>query len=242
MIGGAPGETADTVVAVTDDGYPALLHYLAVPPARLWIRGEPRAMDLPGVAIVGSRRCSQRGATIACWFARDLAAAGMAIVSGGARGIDAAAHRGALAAGGITIAVLGTGLDRVYPPEHGNLFASIIHGGGALVSEFAPEVGPAAAHFPRRNRIIAALSCVVLVVEAARRSGALITARIAVEDLGRDCLGVPGALDNAASRGVHHAIGQGWMGLVDDPRDVLEVVRDAWPRVMRSVSSAASRP
>jgi DNA processing protein len=150
-----------------------------------------------------------------------LAAAGLAITSGLALGIDAAAHRGALDAGGVTIAVCGTGLDRVYPAEHASLAAAIA-ARGALVSEFPPGTPPLAANFPQRNRLMSALSCGVLVVEAAARSGSLITARLAGEQ-GRDVLAVPGSIHNALARGCHRLIKDG-AALVETPDDVLAVI------------------
>lgn len=171
------------------------------------------------MAIVGSRRPSPYGEAAAERLAGDLAAAGVVVVSGLARGIDTAAHRGALAAGGVTVAVLGTGVDIVYPAENTGLAAEITAGGGALVSEFADGTPPRRGHFPRRNWTIAVLSDLVLVVEAGERSGALITAEAALT-LGKDVLAVPGSIFSPLSVGAHQLLRDG-AGLVQNARDVL---------------------
>jgi DNA processing protein len=176
---------------------------------------------MPQIAIVGSRSATAAGRETAFEFGAALAAAGLAITSGLALGIDAAAHRGALDAGGITIAVCGTGLDRVYPAEHAALAASIAVR-GALVSEFTPGTPPLAVNFPQRNRLMSALSRGVLVIEAAARSGSLITARLA-GDQGRDVLAIPGSIHNALARGCHRLIKEG-AALVETPDDVLAVL------------------
>ena len=162
-------------------------------------------------------------------------------MSGGARGIDAAAHRGALRAGGVTTAVLGSGLASIYPEEHGPLFDMIVAGKGAIVSEFAPRVPPRPGHFPRRNRIVAGLCVGVLVIEAARRSGALITARLAVDDLSRDAMAVPGAIDSFVSVGCHQAIRDGWATLVTTPEEVLEALGGA-DLLLRGAAAVAQGP
>ncbi len=208
------------IVLVTDDGYPALLRALPVSPAVLWIRGE-----LPGGcagAIVGARRCTEYGRAQAKRCAVALSVAGVTTVSGGARGIDAAAHRGALRAGGATIAVLGSGHGVPYPPEHETLFDAIAEQGGCVMSEFRCDREPRPGNFPRRNRIIAGLSAAVGIMEAAWRSGALITARIAVEDMGRDALVIPGRVDAPASGGCIRALREGWAGVLSDPSDLVD--------------------
>lgn len=188
--------------------YPKRLLDLRDPPSPLYICGNPALFQLPAVAIVGSRDASLHGLYIASELAKGLSAAGFLVVSGLARGIDGAAHRAALLTPhGKTAAVGGTGLDRVYPHEHHALAASIAHS-GLLISEFAPGMGPRPFHFPRRNRLIAALSLGVVVVEAAARSGSLITARLAA-DLGREVFAVPGSILGGRSEGCHSLIQNG---------------------------------
>jgi DNA processing protein len=188
--------------------YPKRLLDLRDPPRPLYICGNPALFQLPAVAIVGSRDASLQGLYIASELAKGLSKAGFLVVSGLARGIDGAAHRAALLSpGGRTAAVGGTGLDRVYPHEHRALAASIGHS-GLLISEFAPGMGPRPFHFPRRNRLIAALSLGVVVVEAAARSGSLITARLAT-DLGREVFAVPGSILGGRSEGCHSLIQNG---------------------------------
>ena len=199
-------------------GFPERLDHLHDPPPLLFLRGDPSILELPAVAVVGSRRASEYGRSMSRRMGEGLAAAGVAVVSGLALGIDGAAHRGALAAGGNTIAVLGCGPDMVHPRSHRRLFGRILKH-GLLVSEFLPGESPLPHHFPRRNRLIAALSRAVVVVEAARRSGALITVEHAL-DIGRDVFGVPGAVDRSQSEGVHGLIREG-AGLVTCARDVL---------------------
>jgi DNA processing protein len=174
------------------------------------------------VAIVGSRRPTPYGEAVAERLASDLAAAGAIVVSGLARGIDAAAHRGALDGGGITVAVLGTGVDVVYPAENSALAAELLERGGALVSEFADGTPPRRGHFPKRNWTMAALSDAVVVVEAAEGSGALITAEAALA-LGKEVMAVPGSIFSPLSVGSHQLLRDG-AGLVQNARDVLAVL------------------
>jgi DNA processing protein len=188
-----------TLLDRDDPRYPPLLLELAVPPPVLAVRGDLDALQAGGAAIVGARAATDYGQRAARSLARDLAAAGIIVVSGLARGVDAAAHRATLDAGGRTVAVMGTGLDRVYPAEHRRL-ADAIAARGALVTEFAPRELPLTYHFPRRNRIIAALSWAVVVVEADRTSGSLSTARWAAEQ-GRVVLAVPGRIGDPGSEG-----------------------------------------
>jgi DNA processing protein len=190
-----------------DSDYPPLLAATRDAPLLLHVRGSVDALHLPGLAIVGSRGPSGTGRDIARRFAAEFATGGIVVTSGLALGIDAAAHRGALAAGGPTIAVFGTGPDCIYPAEHATL-AEEIATRGAIVSEFAPGTLPRAANFPRRNRIISGLSLGVLVVEAAERSGSLITARLAGEQ-GRGVFAVPGSILNPLARGCHKLIRDG---------------------------------
>jgi DNA processing protein len=186
-----------------DAGYPSLLAAVHDPPPCLYLRGSggETLLDGPAVAIVGARACSAYGRSVARSLARDLASVGLVIVSGMARGIDGEAHRGALEAGGVTIAVLGCGIDRDYPAAHGELARRIAEQ-GLVVSEYEPGVEPAPWRFPARNRIIAGLARATVVVEARERSGALITADFALEE-GREVLAVPGEITSALSAGTN---------------------------------------
>jgi DNA processing protein len=208
-------------VLVLDDGtYPALLREIADPPITLYVRGQWEAcLDAPCVAIVGSRRCSTYGQNVALMLARDLATRGVTIVSGLARGIDAAAHRGALDAGGRTVGVLGTGIDEVYPRDHKKLAEEILARGGALVSQFPLGTPPIPENFPYRNRIISGLSLGVLLVEAAENSGSLITARLAMEQ-SREVFAVPGNITSRNSFGTNYLIKGAGAKLVQQWQDV----------------------
>ncbi|MHC4549491.1 MAG: DNA-processing protein DprA [Planctomycetota bacterium] len=190
-----------------DAGYPDALRNLADPPPVLYRRGDLLDCDRQAVAVVGSRRPTPYGLRIARTLAGDLARAGVTVVAGLARGIDAAGHEGALAAAGRTLAVLGSGLLEPYPPEHVDLLERIV-AAGAVVSEFPLRAPPLPHHFPQRNRLIAALALAVLVVEATERSGALGTVRHAL-DLGRTVLAVPGPVDRATSRGTLRLLSEG---------------------------------
>jgi len=204
-----------------EDDYPAMLAEICDPPNILYCRGSLLPRDRLAVGIVGSRRCTIYGRRQAERLAGVLARAGVTIVSGLARGIDAAAHRGALAAGGRTIAVMATGLANIYPPEHVDL-AEQVAGQGALVSESPLGQSPIAGLFPQRNRIISGLSLGVVLVEASRKSGALHTARHAMEQ-GRDVFAVPGPIDNLTSEGCHNLIRDGAI-LVRNADDILEML------------------
>jgi DNA processing protein len=201
-----------------DPGYPPRLAEIVDPPIVLWAAGRSAALANPAVAIVGSRHASPAGLATARRLGRDLARAGLTVVSGLALGIDAAAHEGALDGGGQTVAVLGCGVDVVYPRQHGQLI-SRIRTSGCVVSELPPATPPLPRHFPLRNRVISGLSLVVVVVEAAERSGSLITARTALEQ-GRDVLAVPGPVVSGCHRGCHALIKDG-AGLVETADDVL---------------------
>lgn len=207
------------IITLHDPAYPSLLRQIADAPPLLFVRGQPGVLARPQLAMVGSRNPSAGGKEIAHDFARHLASVGLTITSGLALGIDAASHQGALSAGGVTLAVTGTGLDRVYPARHRDL-AHRIAEHGALVSEFPPGTPPLAENFPRRNRIISGLSVGVLVVEAALQSGSLITARLA-GDQGREVFAIPGSIHNPLARGCHALIRQG-AKLVENVHDILE--------------------
>ncbi|WP_323846107.1 DNA-processing protein DprA [Microbulbifer magnicolonia] len=203
-----------------DDDYPQLLAEISRPPPLLYVRGAVDALHLPQIAVVGARRASAGGLDNARAFAAELAGAGFAITSGLALGVDAAAHRGALDAAGITLAVLGTGVDKLYPRRNAILAQEIVAGGGAVISEFPLGSTAEAANFPRRNRIISGLSLGVLLVEAALRSGSLITARLALEQ-NREVFAIPGSIHNPLARGCHRMIKDG-AALVETSADIVE--------------------
>jgi len=208
------------ILCLADRRYPALLREIPGAPPLLYLRGDPALLSTPQVAVVGSRNPTPAGRRLAEAFARDLARQGLTITSGLALGIDGASHRGALEAGGTTVAVLGSGPDCVYPPRHNELADRLLANGGTLVSELAPGTTPRPEHFPRRNRIISGLSLGCLVVEAAPRSGSLITARHAAEQ-GREVFAIPGSVHNPLARGCHGLIRQG-AKLVETVDDILE--------------------
>lgn len=223
-----------------DAGYPPLLREIANPPPQLFVKGDVSALTLPQLAIVGSRHATPSGAETARSFAAHLAAHGFCITSGLAEGIDAAAHRGALAAGGRTIAVCGTGLDSVFPRQHAQLANEIVATGGALVSEFAPGTQVYRGNFPRRNRLISGLSVGTLVVEASVRSGALITARHATEQ-GREVFAIPGSIHNPVARGCHQLIRNG-AKLVETGNDIVEELRSLLASLGVSASPSTAPP
>lgn len=205
-----------------DPGYPALLAEIFDPPPLLFVAGNPSILDRPQLAMVGSRRASRPGLDTAAAFARSLAGAGFGITSGLALGIDGAAHQGALEVGGVTIGVLGTGLEKLYPQRHRHLAARMLEQGGAVVSEFPLDAGPQPRNFPRRNRIISGLSLGVLVVEASVASGSLITARLAAEQ-GREVYAIPGSIHHPGARGCHQLIRDGAV-LVETVEHILEAL------------------
>lgn len=209
------------VTTPVDTDYPEAVRTSVDPPAALYVRGALPPSDQRMVAIVGTRRASPYGLRMARHFAEALARAGVVVVSGLARGIDGAAHAGALAGGGVTVAVLGSGADIVYPPEHHALASEVVVR-GALVSEHPPGTPPLPSHFLRRNRIVAAMVKAVLVVEAPVRSGALTTARLATE-FGRDVLAIPGPVDRGGHAGCHRLLRDGAI-LCEAPEDVLELI------------------
>ena len=209
-----------------DPRYPTLLEGICDPPPLLWARGNTALLKAPLLAVIGTRRSSATAEEVIDRFVGPLARAGLVIVSGGARGVDAAAHRAALREGVETIAVLGSGLDMPYPPEHTNLFEDVATSNGLLISEYACGVGPRPGHFPARNRIVAGMCVGVLVHEAGARSGAMITARLAAEENGREVMVVPGSVLDERNRGAHRAIREGWAVLVDTPEEALGVLQE----------------
>ncbi|AAR35923.1 DNA-processing protein DprA [Geobacter sulfurreducens] len=223
------------IVTIRDPDYPPLLLQIADPPPYLYVKGDPTGLE-PAVAVVGSRRATVYGRTVTARLAEDLARRGVAVVSGMARGIDTAAHQGALAGEGRTVGVLGCGIDVVYPPENRALFARVADR-GALVSEFPLGMGPLAENFPRRNRIISGMCRGVLVVEAAERSGSLITAQMAL-DQGRDVFAIPGNITSSGSSGTNRLIREG-AKLVAGVEDILE---ELVPRAAAAVAVAPPLP
>jgi DNA processing protein len=220
-----------------DASYPLALTTIADPPPVLWMRGVVRSLNAPAVAIVGARAASPHGLSVAERIAADLAANGLVVVSGLARGVDSAAHRGALSVGGATVAVLGSGVDVMYPPEHASLAHEIARS-GAVVSELVPGTPPHRRFFPLRNRIISGLSRAVVVIEAGQKSGSLITARAALEQ-GRDVLAVPGNVLSGRNRGAHGLLRDG-AKIVEGADDILEelgMANRAGPRSGRAPSA-----
>ncbi len=214
-----------TILPLNHPFYPALLKQIPDPPIVLTCAGDMicREKEMACIGIVGSRSATSYGMEAAAHFARELGKAGFTIVSGMARGIDSAAHWGALEAGANTVAVLGSGLGKIYPPEHKNLFQKIRENGSVL-SEFALDAAPLPAHFPVRNRIIAGMSLGVLVVEAAQKSGSLITARLSCE-YNREVFAIPGSIVSAKSSGTHFLLKQGAI-LVENTQDIVDELKN----------------
>lgn len=224
-------------IPCTDPDYPPLLNDLPGAPAWLYIKGDPDVLRRPLFAIVGSRNATPQGLRDAAAFARALAEAGLTIVSGLAEGVDTAAHEGGLVGNGSGVAVVGTGLDRVYPAKNRDL-AHRLAADGAIVSEFALGTPPRPGHFPRRNRLISGLALGVLVVEAAPQSGSLITARLAGEQ-GRDVFAIPGSIHSPLSKGCHQLIRQG-AKLVESAEDILEELRGTWAPARVNIASTSA--
>jgi DNA processing protein len=220
-------------VAWFDPRYPALLNCTADPPPVLWTWGSASVLGRPAVAIVGSRAATPYALDVGARLATELAGRGIVVASGLARGVDSSAHRGCVEAGGPTVAVLGSGLDNVYPPEHQNL-AERIAGQGVVVSELGPGAVPLPEHFPLRNRIISGISLAVVVVEASEKSGSLITARCALEQ-GRDVMAVPGSVLTGRNRGSHGLLKDG-AKVVESADDILEEI--GWPSAADPMQSA----
>ncbi len=234
-----------SLILCTSEHYPPLLGEIPTAPVALYLRGDAGVLLSAQLAVVGSRNPTASGGRTARDFALYLARAGLTITSGLAVGIDAAAHAGALAAPGRTIGVQGCGLDQIYPPEHAALAQGILAQGGALLSEFPPGTPPRRENFPRRNRLISGLSLGTLVVEAARQSGSLITARLATAQ-GREVFAIPGSIHNPLSRGCHELIRQG-AKLVESATDILSELQIPYAKQSladgaNDVSAGAGRP
>ncbi len=210
------------IVTMADETYPPLLLQIDSPPPLLFVTGRINALQLPQIAIIGSRNCSVYGVETATLFALQLSTAGFSVCSGLASGIDTAAHRETVSANNTTIAVLGSGIDTIYP-ERNQKLAQAIRENGALISEFPRKTAPKPDHFPRRNRIISGVSVGVVVIEAALRSGSLVTARLAMEQ-NREVFAVPGSIKSVQSRGCHRLIREG-AALVESPEEVIEAVK-----------------
>lgn len=218
--------------------YPPLLQVIPDAPPILYLKGNAKHLSLPQLAIVGTRKPTLTGKELAYSFAKQLAEMGIVVTSGLALGIDGASHQGALAAKGVTVAVLGTGLDLIYPKTHTELAQQIIAHDGVLISEFPPTTSPRPENFPRRNRIISGLSLGVLVVEAALKSGSLITARLALEQ-GRDVFAIPGSIHNPMAKGCHTLLRQG-AKLVQSVTDIIEEITPQLASIL--VQEADSKP
>ena len=236
------------IIPITSPDYPDQLKQIVGAPRLLYLRGNIENLHLPQIAVVGSRRMTRGGADNARAWSQYLAAGGFAITSGLAHGVDGAAHLGALDAQGKTIAVMATGIDAIYPRAHLKLAEQIIDQAGTLITEFEPTTKPLATNFPSRNRIISGLSLGVLVVEAALRSGSLITARYALEQ-DREVFAIPSSIHNPQSRGCHHLIKQG-AHLVEKAEEIVEQLKgalsglalDALPSDLQAPSAAATLP
>ncbi|MEM6258714.1 MAG: DNA-processing protein DprA [Planctomycetota bacterium] len=236
------------LLSLDDPGYPALLKQIPSAPPLLWIKGKLDVSDSLSLAIVGSRNCSHYGREQADLIANALARSGVTVVSGGAYGIDIAAHRGALRAAkagmGRTIAVLGSGLVKPYPGEHVGVFKDIIEGDGergAVISEFPMTAEPRPENFLRRNRVISGLCVGTLVVEASKRSGALSTARRCIDEQDRVLMALPGRVDAPQSEGCHQIIREGWGTLVTGVSDILDLVGESGP-MLDAVAEQAEQP
>ncbi len=226
------------IISLDDSRYPPVLKQIYDPPPVLYVKGSVTRQDNLAISIVGSRHCSLYGQEQSSRFAHFLSSAGFTICSGMARGIDTAAHQGALSAGGRTIAVQGCGLANVFPPENKKLF-ELIAESGACISELPLEYEPLAVNFPPRNRIIAGLSLGTIVVEAPLRSGALITAKAAL-DYDREVMAVPGKIDSPLSKGAHQLIKEG-AKLIESVEDVMDALGHIGEQLGKDVSAAAAR-
>lgn len=226
------------IINITQQDYPKLLKEISDPPPVLYAKGRAELLDSPQIAIVGSRNCTPGGASNAREFAAYLARSGLTITSGMALGIDQHAHQGALEASGNTIAVTGTGIDRIYPSRNKQLAYQIAEQ-GLLISEFPLGTSPHSSNFPKRNRVISGLSLATLVVEATRKSGSLITARLGMEQ-GREVFAIPGSIHNPQSKGCHHLIRQG-VKLVDQASDIIDDIGSLLGYMAEQVTASETR-
>jgi len=211
------------VISIDCSVYPERLKHIHDPPIVLYCHGNLSLLSQPSVAVIGSRNASYQGRAITSRFSKELSQQGITIISGLALGVDGIAHQSALGERGNTIAVIATGIDKCYPARHKKLAASIIEQHGLIISEFRPGIAPKPGHFPRRNRIISGLSLATLVVEAALKSGSLVTARLAMEQ-NRDVFAVPGSIDNPLTKGCHKLIKEG-AKLIDCVADIIEELK-----------------
>lgn len=209
-----------SIITIADPSYPELLKHIYSPPVLFWLKGNSAALNMPAAAVVGTRNPTKYGREQADVFSRAMAAEGLCVVSGLAYGIDGAAHRGALAAGGITVAVLGSGIDTIYPRQHTALANEIVKQGGAVITEFPPGTKPDAANFPVRNRIVSGMSLGTLVVESGIQGGSMITAELAL-DQNREVFAIPHSLDNFSGSGGNYLIKNGGAKLVQTAEDIL---------------------
>lgn len=227
------------ILTPEDPTWPPGLTNIPDPPIVLYVRGEILPHDALAIGVVGSRKCTHYGREQSERFGAMLAQAGMTVISGGARGIDTGAHEGALRAGGRTIAVMGCGLLNVYPPENEKLFDRIVNEGrGAIISELPLNAEPLADNFPKRNRIITAMSLGILVVEAGMKSGSLITARLAVDDYNREVFAIPGRVDSPVSAGTNNLIKTGRAKLVENVQDILDSLGEVGEELSKSLPAA----
>lgn len=209
------------ILTESDPHYPFLLRKIYDPPLLLWVLGDPASLNRPGIAVVGTRRAGKYGLRQAGRFSAGLTRAGLSVVSGLAYGIDAAAHRAAVESGGVTVAVLGSGIDIIYPSAHRSLAREIVRSGGAVISEFPPGTRPEAGNFPARNRVVSGMTMGTLVVESGEKGGSMITAGSAL-DQNREVFAVPHEADTKTGQGGNRMIQRGWAKLVMEAEDLLE--------------------
>lgn len=213
------------IISYYDKEYPPLLREIYDPPILLWVKGDPEALDVPGIAVVGTRRATNYGLNMAQQYSKQLVDNGLSVVSGLAFGVDATAHKGTLEAGGKTVAVLGSGIDVIYPQKHAGLAAKIIEKGGAVITEFPLGTPPDAGNFPERNRIVSGLTLGTLVIESGLKGGSMITAQSALMQ-NREVFVIPHSLENTNGVGCNHLIKRAAGKLVQSVQDILEELPD----------------
>lgn len=234
-------ECGAEIITYQDPDYPKLLLEIFDPPILLWVKGRKEALDTPGVAVVGTRRVTRYGKEKATAFTRALVRNGLTVVSGLALGVDAMAHKATLEAGGATVAVLGSGIDTIYPANHKALARKITNNGGAVISEFLPGTNPDAGNFPIRNRVVSGMTLGTLVIESGLKGGSMITARSAL-DQNREVFAVPHSLDNKNGEGCNALIKRGWGKLVQDVEDILVELPIEHPEEGRNSHPRAHKP